>query len=146
MKAFLDANVFIAAAGSPKGGSAFVLEFAKKGMFAAVTVTHALVEAERNIRNKMSPASLERHHANLLKLRHDIQLLPMLDTPQQEMLECMLPSKDIPILLGAALSGAGFLITLDKKDFLQNEKLRSANLPFKIMPPGEFLMLLTADL
>ena len=53
VKVFLDANVFFAAAGSPTGGSAFVLELAKHKKIQATTVGHALVEAERNIQKKL---------------------------------------------------------------------------------------------
>jgi len=53
LKVFLDANVFFAAARSPKGGSGFVLEIAKKGELEIVTVSQALLEAERNIFKKL---------------------------------------------------------------------------------------------
>ncbi|MEK7635569.1 MAG: hypothetical protein AAB405_00580 [Patescibacteria group bacterium] len=48
-------------------------------------------------------------------------------------------SKDVPILLGALLSGAEALITLDKKDFLNNQKLRDLKLPFGILNSENFL-------
>ena len=53
--------------------------------------------------------------------------------------EQLLPRKDIPILLGAMLSEVKFLITLDKKDFLDNERLIKAELSFQIITPGDFL-------
>jgi predicted nucleic acid-binding protein len=49
IKVFLDANVFFAAVSSPKGGSHFILELAKKGKLEIITVNQALLEAERNI-------------------------------------------------------------------------------------------------
>jgi len=51
----------------------------------------------------------------------------------------LLPQKDIPILFGAIVSKAQVLITLDKKHFLGNEKLRKMKFPCEIMNPGDFL-------
>ncbi len=50
---FLDANVFFAAAGSPKGGSGFVLELAKKRKLEIITVNQAFLGAEQNILKKL---------------------------------------------------------------------------------------------
>ena len=55
------------------------------------------------------------------------------------MLENFLVLKDIPILAGALFSKAEFLITLDKRDFLDNKKLTNLNLPFKILNPENFI-------
>lgn len=47
--------------------------------------------------------------------------------------------KDIPILLGTILSKAQFLITLDRKYFLNNKKLKNLKVPFKIVNSRDFL-------
>lgn len=73
MRVFLDANIFFAGARSPKGGSGFVLELAKKGKLEIITVNQALLEAEENIRKKLGLPYLNRHYQNLLEIKPKIQ-------------------------------------------------------------------------
>lgn len=139
MRVFLDANVFFAAAGSLTGGSAFVLELAKKKKFSIVTVTHALLESEKNIKTKLGDEAVFRHYQNVSEAKPEIQ--PIESTPLKIIaeLERFIPLKDVPILLGAIMSGSKFLLTLDKKDFLENKKLKDLHLSFEISTPGGFL-------
>jgi len=138
-RVFLDANIFFAGARSPKGGSSFVLELAKKRKLEIITVTQALFEAEENIRKKLGPLYLNRHYQNLLEIKPKIQSIEFVTLREIAKLKKILPEKDIPILLGAVLSNSQVLITLDRKHFLRNEKLKKTKLPFKILNPGEFL-------
>lgn len=135
----MDANIFFAAAGSPTGGSAFVLELAKRKKIQVVTVSYALVEAERNIEKKLNTKALDRHHQNLLEVKPEIQYIDNVPTGVVTALEQFLPRKDVPILLGAMLSDANFLLTLDRRDFLENRKLKESELSFQIVTPGDFL-------
>ncbi|OGZ55059.1 MAG: hypothetical protein A3H64_03695 [Candidatus Ryanbacteria bacterium RIFCSPLOWO2_02_FULL_45_11c] len=139
MKVFLDANVFVAAAGSLKGGSAFILQLSKNSEFEIVTVAQALIEAERNVAAKLGVNALGQHHKNLLEI--PLQLQPISDISLEEiaMLEKLVPMKDVPILLGALQSKAHFLITLDRRDFVDNPKLSAHEMPFQIVTPGAFL-------
>jgi predicted nucleic acid-binding protein len=138
-KVFLDANVFFAAAGSPKGGSGFILELAKKGKLEIITVNQALPEVERNILKKLGVRYLHRHYQNLLEIRPKIQSIGFITLEEIAKFKKILPEKDIPILFGAIVNGAHFLITLDRKHFLGNEKLKKLKFPFKIMNLGDFL-------
>ena len=139
MKVFLDANIFFAAAGSPKGGSAFVLDLAKQKKVQAATVAHALVEAERNIQKKLGKKVLDRHYENLLEAKPSIQNIDNVPMGMATALEKLLVKKDVPILLGAMISRSDFLVTLDRKDFLDNKKLKDADLSFQMVTPGDFL-------
>jgi len=139
VKVFLDANVFFAAARSPKGGSSFVLELAKKKKLEIVTVNHALLEAEQNILKKLSSRCLNRYYQNLLEIKPKIQSIKFVTLGKIAKFGKVLPEKDTPILLGAIFSKSQILITLDRKHFLGNEKLKSLKLPFEIMNPGDFL-------
>lgn len=139
MKVLIDANVFFAAAGSPKGGSGFVLELAKKKKLEVITVNQALLEAEQNILKKLGPRYLNRHYQNLLEIKPKIQPIEFVTLREIAKLKKILPEKDIPILLGVIFSKSQILITLDRKHFLGNEKLKGLKLPFEIMNPGEFL-------
>lgn len=139
IKVFLDANIFFAAAKSPSGGSALILGLSKKKKIKVITVSYALLEVERNIKNKLSQRFLFSHYQNVLDVNPEIQSLDSVTIKDIVALQNVLTLKDIPILLGALLSGAEVLITLDKKDFLENQKLRVLKLPFKILNPENFL-------
>ncbi len=116
-----------------------VLELGKRGKIEIVTVAHALREAEENIKRKLGNAELARHHQNLLAASPVIQPIGKLSVAEMTGWEELIPRKDIPILLGAILARPQFLITLDKRDFLENEKLKRVRFPFAIVPPGEFI-------
>lgn len=138
-KVFLDANIFFTGAKSPNGGSGFILELAKKNHIEVITVTQVLLEAERNIRKKLNLSCLNRHYQNLLEIKPEIQLVDFITLQEINKFEKLIPLKDIPILLGAIASKSRCLITLDRKHFLDNEKLKRIKLPIEIMNPGEFL-------
>jgi len=138
-RVFLDANIFFAAASSPKGGSGFVLELAKKRKLETITVNQALLEAEQNVLKKLGLPYLNRHYQNVLEIKPKIQSIRFVTLDEITKFKKVLPEKDIPILLGAILSKSQFLITLDRKHFLGNEKLKGLKLPFEIMNPGDFL-------
>lgn len=139
MKVFLDANIFFAATRSPRGGSGFVLELAKARRLEIITVNHALLEAERNITKKLGVRYLNRYYQNLLKVKPKIQPISFITLEEIAKLKRLLPEKDIPILFGATISKTEVLLTLDKKHFLDNIKLKKARLPFEVMNPGDFL-------
>ncbi len=138
-KLFLDANIFFAGARSPKGGSGFILELAKLRKIKIITTNYALLEAEKNVKNKLDNSYLLCHYQNLLEIGLKIQPVEFVSLEKIINFEKFVPAKDVPILLGALLSSCQFLITLDKKHFLANEKLKNTNFSFKIMNPGEFL-------
>lgn len=139
MKLFLDANVFFASAGSSQGGSACIINGAIIKKWTIVTVAHALHEAERNINLKLNRDALARHYKSLLESTPEIQPIDLLNLQQLSELGKFVPLKDVPILAGAILSKAGYLITLDRKDFIDNKNLKSLNLDFSILTPGDFL-------
>lgn len=139
IKVFLDANIFFAGARSPKGGSGFVLELAKRKKLEVVTVNQALLEAEQNILKKLGLQYLNRHYQNLLEIKSKIQSIKFVTLADISRFRKVIPTKDIPILLGAILSKSRILITLDRKHFLENAELKKLKLPFEIMNPGEFL-------
>ncbi len=136
---FLDANVFFAGASSPRGGSGFILELAKKHKFEIITISQALLEAEQNIRGKLNVECLSRHYQNLLEIKPRIQPVEFVTLKEAAKFKELVPAKDIPILLGAILSNAKVFITLDRKHFLENKKLKKIKLPLEVMNPGDFL-------
>ena len=135
IRVFVDANVFVAATASAEGGSALLMKAAGKGLLEVVTSRLALMEAERNIRKKLSPPGVNRFH-------HLLEKLPLLITPHPSPEEIrayqeIIHEKDAPILAAAVGSKADYLATLDRHDFM-TEKIRSAHLPLKIVTPRDF--------
>lgn len=78
LKLFLDASVLIAGSESPRGGSGIVIKACEMGTFLAVATRLVLIEAERNIAEKLSQETLLRFYQNIAQMRVRIQLL-MLD-------------------------------------------------------------------
>ena len=55
---FVDASCLIAAAGSPTGGSAFILRQCQRGLLRAIVSAPVCDEAERNVRTKLPSAAM----------------------------------------------------------------------------------------
>jgi predicted nucleic acid-binding protein len=136
---FLDANVFFAAVHSPQGGSGLVIQLAKQGKVGIYTVSHVLLEAERNIESKLGQKYLSAHYQNLIDVKPKIIALPILRPEDVEKFNQLVPIKDIPVLLGGLCGNIKWLVTLDKKHFLNNIKLVEKDFPFIIVNPGDFL-------
>ena len=135
-KIFLDASIFVAAAGSASGGSSLVLEVCRGLRFSAVTNRKILLEAQRNIRKKLSSGALLRFYKEIGNLNPEI-----IKPPTKEGLsryDDIIALKDRHVLAGALESKAAFLITLDRKH-LQTEVIKQADIPVIIMTPKEFL-------
>jgi predicted nucleic acid-binding protein len=135
-KLFLDANVFIAAAGSPEGGSSFVLELCKRGRFSTICTKLVLLEADRNIYRKLGTEALLRFYRGLAELDPTLEAPP---TPEEiSACEPIVGEKDAHVLAAALKSGADVLLTLDRRHFM-TEKVRDAKLGLRITTPGDFL-------
>lgn len=135
IRAFLDANIFVAAAASQQGGSALLLEAAKKHRLEIVSSRLALLEAERNIQKKFPSRVLDRFH----RLLREVPLLIVPSPPAEEVRRYhpLIHEKDAPILAAAVSSRADFLVTLDRRDFM-SAKLRRASMPLRMVTPREF--------
>ncbi len=65
---FLDASVLIAAAGSEQGGSSLILAICRENQAQAVGSRIVLLEAERNIREKLGGDALLRYYQQVANL------------------------------------------------------------------------------
>jgi len=133
---FLDASVFVAAVGSPTGGSALVLELCQRGYCQACTSCLILREAERNIRRKFPEDALLRFYQILADLDMEI-----IDPPSRgEVMACqeLIDPQDAHALASAAKSNVSFLLTLGRRHFM-TERIRQKDLGFEIMAPGDSL-------
>jgi predicted nucleic acid-binding protein len=135
-RVFIDASVFIAAAGSASGGSALVLDICQGRRYAAVCSQRVLLEAQTNIRDKLPPAALARFYKLLAALSP--ALVPPATEDEIARWAQFVAAKDAHVVASAVQGAAAYLITLDRKH-LANEVVRAAGLPFQIMTPGDFL-------
>ncbi len=139
---FIDASVWIAASGSPAGGSSLVLDICCGKHFAALCSQRVLLEAQTNIRNKLSTEALVRFY-QLLAVLSPASVPPVSPEDEARYLSITSP-KDAHVIASAVAGGATYVITLDRKH-LANEQVRAAGLPFRVLLPGEFIHFVLAD-
>lgn len=129
---FLDSSVLFTAVNSPVGGSAKL--FTLKNI-QLITSKIVLVEVERNVRKKLLDYHLER----FFLLVDRIKILDIgLNKSDVEKAEKFIVKKDAVILSQAKASKSNFLLTLDKKHFLQEKAINYIK-PTKILTPKDFL-------
>jgi len=134
LKVFLDTSALIAGAASSRGAARAVLQLAEIGLIEVIVSRQIIVEADRNIEEKL-PEMLDEY-------RHFIELLApvLIDDPRRKDVETFLKvinPVDAPILAAAVISKADFLVTWDRKHFIGKNIHVHAKL--KIVTPGEFL-------
>ena len=115
MRIFLDTSIFVTACASEIGGSRYLFTVAQRDpTFQLVTNSYAMIEAKRNVLNKLP---LTAHILNELITAN--KLLVMQDPPEllTRLAARRINSKDAPILAGAIFAQSDVLCTLDKKDF-----------------------------
>lgn len=133
---FFDASCLIAAAGSPSGGSGFLLMLCARGQLLGAVSVPVLLEAERNITVKLNLAA----QANYQRLLVDTPLTLLPVPPQPDLLryEPITGSKDAHVAAAVVLSSAPFLLTLDRR---LADRANLARLPFRALAPGDFIKL-----
>lgn len=141
-RVFLDASCWIAAAGSPTGGSATILKLARAGYLQIVATKEILWEAERNIKAKMREEALLRYYQELGATEVEMVDRP---TPEEKaQWQDLVAAKDCHVLAGAYKAAADFLVTLDKRHILTEEVRKGFPIPVK--DTNEFLKKLVSSL
>jgi putative PIN family toxin of toxin-antitoxin system len=134
IKVFIDTNVLIAGVNSVTGASAAILDLCEARVLQMVVSREVLIEADRNFAAKF-PQLVGRFR----QFVHHLAPL-MVEDPTPESMEkaaTIIDRKDAPILAAAENANVDFLITLDKKHFL-NPKTRQ-KVMLKVVSPIEFL-------
>lgn len=134
IKVFIDTNVLIAGVSSVTGASATILDLCETRVLQMVVSRQILIEADRNFGAKF-PQLVDRFR----QLMHNLAPL-MFEDPTVESMEkaaAIVNRKDAPILAAAQKADVDFLITLDKRHFL-NPKTRQKTM-LKVVSPIEFL-------
>jgi predicted nucleic acid-binding protein len=134
IRVFVDANVLIAGIASVSGASGTILDLCEAGVVQMVISRQVVIEADRNVSSKL-PRLVEPFRQFI----RDLAPLMMEEPSPASLKKCegLVAQKDVAILATALDAEAEFLITLDKRHFLQ------ASIPFtlgvKILSPAEFL-------
>ncbi|MBI4009550.1 putative toxin-antitoxin system toxin component, PIN family [Candidatus Roizmanbacteria bacterium] len=134
-KVFLDSSVFFSAVNSPTGGSAKL--FILKNIH-IVTSKLVLTEVERNVRKKLLEYHLERFFVLVEKIKI-MNLPPEVDLIKKA--EKVIVKKDATILSQNKQAESNYLVTLDKKHFLQNE-VHQFIAPTRVLTPKDLLQIL----
>jgi predicted nucleic acid-binding protein len=131
---FIDSSCLIAAAGSPSGGSGFLLSLCSKGFLKAAVSQPVLLEAQRNIQAKLGDEAIKRFYNLLAEVPFSLASLP--DKAELERLEKLINRKDIHVVAAALEVHASFLLALDKGLVLE---INQAKLGIQALAPGDFI-------
>jgi len=131
---FFDSSCLIAAAGSPDGGSGFILSLCARGYLLAVISLPVLMETQINIRTHLQNIGLERLYSLLNEV--PFQLAPVPNKTEISNLQKAVNTKDVHVVAAAMEVEAPFLLTLDKKLALE---VNNAQLGIQAFSPGEFI-------
>ena len=131
---FFDSACLIAAAGSPSGGSGFLLLLCARGYLKAAVSQPVLLEAQKNTQLKLGEESIRRFYNLLALVPFSMAALP--DKAEIARLELLTNKKDVHVLAAAIEAQALFLINLDRQFALE---VNQARLGIQALSPGEFI-------
>ena len=131
---FFDASCLIAAAGSPSGGSGFLLSLCAMGFLSAVVSQLVLIEAERHVFRDLGPAALE--HYDQILAQTPMRVMPVPTEDELAPHRGLVSQEDEHVIASAIASGAGFLVTLDKRLARQVTETQFA---IAALAPGDFI-------
>lgn len=132
MRLFLDTSVLLAAAGSARGASRFLIREAAAQGWELVSSTWCADETRKNL-SKVGRAS-----ALAWKTQIEPRMRFVLDAVSLDKPLVFPKAKDRPVVITALATRAVWLLTLDTGDF--HTKLGREVYGLKIGTPGEFLL------
>ena len=137
----LDAGVYMAGAGSPRGGSSQILDWCAERLLQPVTARQVLQEAGRNVAKK-----LPRAVAILERIIQAVSAELPQDPTDEEIAVArqVVPSKDAPILAVARKANVEYFVTLNRRHFKQPLVISSVS--FQILLPEELAPLIRAEM
>ncbi|HTE83295.1 MAG TPA: PIN domain-containing protein [Dehalococcoidia bacterium] len=129
---FFDASCLAAAAGSPAGGSGYLLTLCQRTFLLGFVSPGVLAEAERNV-----VAKLPRAQSAYQRLLATTPLASVsIDPPAAAPFAELVGQKDAHVVAAALAAGAAYLITHDKPLV---QRVSSAQLPIVALSPGTFI-------
>lgn len=136
-KVFLDTSVLIAAILNRQGASHFIIELGKKDLIKIVITAKIIQEARSNLLKKYGRHKVLDLYNTVSALKKCVHSTPD-SKDENKFLNIISDPKDCHILAGANKYSVDFLLTFDRRHFF-TIKIKSAQLPFEIMLPGNFL-------
>ncbi len=132
MRLFLDSSVLLAAAGSSRGASWFIITDPPSSGWVLVTAEYCAEETSRNL-SKLGPAAPDTWAQTVAPSVRIVPTRTSLDRP------LVFPKvKDRPVVITALAERCEWLLTLDEEDF--HGKLGREVYGMSIATPGEFLV------
>ena len=131
-RVFIDADVLFAGAAGPseQGASLVTLRLAEITLIEAVTSQQAIVEAERNLLDKL-PAVLP---AFRLIVSRSLQVVPDPATVDLAAYQGLADPKDLPLLVAALREKCSYLVTFNQRHFLPGHA------DLVVLSPGDFVL------
>ena len=130
MKVFLDSSVLLAASGSSRGASRFLLLNAAAQRWSLVSSPYCVTEVVRNL-GKLGAEAVEAWERMVQPNFGLVSDTWTLDLPVS------IPDKDRPVLLSALAQQCDTLLTLDRADF--GSFFNTGIHGMAVMTPGDFL-------
>jgi predicted nucleic acid-binding protein len=140
-RVFLDASCWVAAAGSPSGGSEVILKLAQTVCLQVVVTQQVLLEAEHNIKNKLNEEALLRYYQKLGTL--ELEVIPPTTPAEESQWNALVAPKDCHVLAAAYKANVDVLVSLDKKHIV-NEQVKQG-FPIHVADTKEFFQWLTEE-
>ena len=131
---FFDASCLVAAAGSPTGGSGFLLSVCSREFLKAAVSQPVLLEAQRNVLDNLGGDSVGRFYRLVATTPMTVVALPSPTT--QRSYEQVVGEKDAHVLAAAVVAAAPFLITLDQR---LEKRVNEAKVGVTALSPGGFI-------
>ena len=131
---FFDSSCLFAAAGSPTGGSSFLLALCARGFLKGAVSHGVLAEAEGNILTNLKPPALTRYRREILAIPYVFAPVP--NAPERETVAPVTGEKDAHVAASAVSVGAHFLLTLDKR---LAHRINESELSLHALSPGAFI-------
>ncbi len=131
---FFDTSCLVAAAGSPSGGSGFLLSLCASGFFKGAVSEPVLLEAERNIAAKLAVEALSTYRR--LIVLTPMRVVPIPSQSERRRYQTAVGEKDDHVVAAGVAAEAPFILTLDKK---LESRVNRADLPIRALSPGDFI-------
>lgn len=131
---FFDASCLIAAAGSPSGGSGFLLHLCAAGKLRGAVSQAVLLEAERNIRSKLPAQASINFEQTLLTV--PLIMAPIPQVSAQDIALWGVTDKDQHVVSAALAIACLYILTLDKG---LADQINQAELSVQALSPGNFI-------
>lgn len=143
VKLFLDSSALFAGIASPNGAARVLLLLGETRRVSLIVSEQVIAETERAVARKL-PASLNEARQAILKSGALIQADPPVEAVTAR-LGWMDHAADVPILVAAMQAEADFLVTLNRKHFIDNPRVATLS-GLRIGTPGDALAWIRARL